>query len=151
MPDVFQTLKNVPTKEQIEQIAKTGSVPTSMKGPEDKVYIAILKGYDEMYSAYCADERIDGYAIIAVGRKELFERIKNYIMNNTEEEIDPNKSFVMVEGVDPTKGINLTRFINLCNKSYPNDEPFYIADQEVEINTRQATGFGGNAGTLTNE
>lgn len=147
MPNVFQQVTKPLNNEQIAQIAKTGVVPSSMKGPEDKLYIVILRENEEMYTSDCIE--VNGFAIIAVGRKNVFDKVKDYL-DSVERTVDFEKSIVLVEGVDAGKGISLTKFINLCNNSYP-DEAFELNIEEPHMEERQATGFGGNAGTLMNE
>ena len=164
---VFQKLNGEISEGQINEIVKTGVIPSNLKDPESKIYFAIFRSYSRvLYSDFCSEEspyrqEIDGEVLICEGRYNIFNKIKEFIENDEERSIDMRTSIVMVEGVDAGKSISMYRFIKLCNQSYPNEKfdedmlEMYINGFENEEEFRnvenKAVGFGGNAGTLTNE
>lgn len=156
---LFQEIKGTPNAEQIQQIAKTGIVPSELKGPEDKVYTVIFRSYLVILQSEMSETSIDGEAIIVEGRHKVFMRIKEFLENEYTMSVDIRTSTVMVEGVDAGKAVSLYRFIKLCNNAYPDEAiPEEILDKYLEGFTDEeevkkqpaATGFGGNAGTLLN-
>lgn len=156
---LFQEIKGKPTAEQVQQIARTGQVPSELKSAEDKVYFVIFRSFMIILKSEMAEMDIDGEAIIVEGRHNVFLKIKEYIENEYAMSIDLRTSLVMVEGVDAGKAVSLYRFIKLCNQVYPEDAipeetlDAYIEgfnDEEEVRKQPPATGFGGNAGTLLN-
>lgn len=171
---LFQKINQGITNQQAEDIARAGVVPSNMKDPEDKVYFIIFRSYSIMPTSDIAgrvDENgheqpfyIDGEALIVEGRHNAFTKIKEFIDGDFCNSIDMRLSLVMVEGVDAGKSISMYRFLKLCNRSYPNEKfneellESYITGfndesefREQEEKAISATGFGGNAGTITNE
>lgn len=159
MSSPFTTLANGVTREQIEAMAKTGQVPSNLKSEDSKMYIVIFACIEEdlMYSNMVSDEKIYGEAIICTGREATYERIISFLIADMETSIDLKRSRVLVEGVDAGKGVSLYRFIQLCKSKYPDKEIDLSRHMEAleeidgETPTRQATGFGGNSGTLLNQ
>lgn len=173
MSDLFQRIEGEVTEEQVAEIVKTGVVPSHLKSVDDKVYFIIMRNFMVvMYSniaGYDSDQpmEIDGEAFIVTGRHNAFVTIKEYLEEDAEQSTDLRTSIVMVEGVDAAKGVSLYRFIQLCNQAYPDeaiDESILermlngISEWKEESkrpntvnNSGTTTGFGGNAGTLTNE
>lgn len=159
MAGLFQQIQGNVSEQQIQEIVKTGKVPSNLKSAEDKVYTVIFRSYlSILQSSISEDTDISGEAIIAAGRRNIFEKIKNYLYNDAAQEVDVRTSIVMVEGVDAGNAVSLYRFIKLCNQAY-SDDPFdddmleqYLSgfNDEEEFRRREATGFGGNAGTIMN-
>jgi len=165
MSGLFQKINGDITQEQVMEIAKTGVVPSNLKSVDDKLYYAIMK--NEMFYMYSQasgeqDIEIDGEVLIAVGRKNIFDKIKEYLLNDGEGGTSLRESIVMVEGVDVAKSVSLYRFLTLCDQAYPDEaisEEFiayhnaqpYDINNAVKKSEKTATGFGGNAGTLMNE
>lgn len=169
---LFQTFSQQPTPEEMKQIAKTGVVPSHLKRPEDKLYMAILRPYDEEFYSQMTtqfDVPIDGEVVIEVGRKTMFNKLKEFFgLEESLSGVDIKTSIVLVEGVDANKGVSLYRFLELCNESYPDEEidpevmEYYLQIAETEVNKPEenipvtpnetvASGFGGNAGTMLQE
>ena len=161
MADLFQKIGKSLTHEQVDEIARTGVVPSHLKNSEDKMYYVIFMNFAiEMRSNTNEETFVDGEAIVTTGRRNTFLRIKEYLENDEEATTDLDKSIVMVEGVDASKHVSLLRFIRLCNSNYPDDaidEDFlnvFFLDTNTPMEKtiqQQATGFGGNAGTMLNK
>ena len=159
MADLFQKIGKSLTQEQVDEIARTGVVPSHLKDSEDKMYYVIFMNFAiEMRSNTNEETFVDGEAIVTTGRHNTFLRIKEYLENDEEATTDLDKSIVMVEGVDASKHVSLLRFIRLCNSNYPDDaidedflNVFLGANTPMETIQQQATGFGGNAGTMLNK
>lgn len=165
MSGLFQNINGNVTEEQVNEIARTGVVPSHLKTAEDKLYYVICRNYKYILTADIFEAEIDGEALIGVGRHDVFVKIKDYLYNDVDMTTDLEKSLVMVEGVDAAKAISLYRFIKLCNSEYPDEaldniDEFIEAKRDWEARTEgnynekpnaSATGFGGNAGTIMNE
>jgi hypothetical protein len=161
MSSPFTTLSNGVTKEQIDAMARSGQVPSNLKSEVSKMYIVIFTHIDgTMYSEMSAAEEVDGEFIVCEGREATYDRIINFLNSDLEPcSVDINKSKVLVEGVDAGKSVSLLRFIGFCKNFYPNKEidlsrhleAIGVESDETAQVTRQATGFGGNSGTMLNE
>lgn len=163
--NVFQNLGNNVTKEQIDQIAKTGTVPSHLKSVEDKQWTAIITfDVDHEVWSMTSDTPIYGEVIVEESRREMYDHLMTYIYECSDQyPIDFKKSKIIPEGVPIDKGLSLYNFIKICVKEYnedfdwewfnnvanvddSSDTPHY-----VPLKDAQATGMGGNAGTMLKE
>lgn len=165
-PSPFQQLGNV-TPEQIKQIAKTGQVPAHLKSAEDKDWMCIFAFYKDSLYSQLSDTPIFGEVLKEHGRKEIFEKILDYIYEaSIDFDIDFKKSIVLTEGIPFDKAMDLYNFIKICVKAYEDEIEFDMdwfenmisnktdAEEEEQVHyvpLKDATGFGGNAGTILNE
>lgn len=168
MAGLFTEASGSLSPEQITKIAKRGGVLNpDEKSPEEKVYLVVFKSLYDLNSSIIGETEdgtelpIDGECIVVHGRHRTFDRIRKFISLDTDDWLDVRKSFVCVEGVDPSNAVSLYRFIELCNSSYPNEavdlSELIYEDSEISsdnnevIATAQATGMANFGGTLLRE
>ena len=166
-PSPFQQLGNNVTPEHIKQIAKTGQVPAHLKSAEDKDWMCIFAFYKDSLYSQLSDTPIFGEVLKEHSRKEIFSKILDYIYEatSTDVELDFRKSIVLTEGIPFDKAMDLYNFIKICVKAYEDEIQFDMdwfenlisgkTDEEEEesvhyVPLKDATGFGGNAGTILN-
>lgn len=90
---------------------------------------------------------IDGEAITGVGRRNIFDQIRDFIQFDGHDQIDYDESFVLVEGVPFEKRVSLRRFVELCCQKY-NEEVDLSRWNDDNSTQPQATGNGYNTSSL---
>lgn len=160
------------TREQVSSIAKRGGqLQSNEKSAEEKLYLVVIKYNedsdiatlcDRLSECYGHDFKITDSALTAIGRKAMYDRISEILIEDTSYYVDIKSSMVFVEGVSLDKHISLYRFLDLCIHSYPDDKGMedimnsYLSAEEELANIEedvpqeeaQATGLGNNCGTL---
>ena len=172
MAGLFTEVNDNLTQEQKMAIAKRGGqLKSGEKSPEEKLYLVVLKynedtdiatTCDRLSEMYGHDLGITDSALTIIGRKAMYDRISDILIEDTSYYVDIKSSMVFVEGVPLDKHISLYRFIDLCVHTYPDKKGMedlinsYLSAEEeldgIEEETPQeevqATGLGNNCGTV---
>lgn len=135
--------------------ATFNSSSKKIKTSEEKEYLIVLKCREISQE----QESIinNGEAAIIIGRSKAFDYILNIFENDVEMDIDVRNSFVLTEGVPLENRISLYRFVDVCNRAYPESAiniDDYIDDDEEDVENEShdssiVSGNGYNANQFT--
>ena len=124
-PEEYEAIVNNRQPDTEEEKPKVKAQPRVQISPEEKEYlVVIVPSLVALYTELTENEDIQytGEATLCNGRKEAYELIKNYILDDPNDGIDIRNSFVLVTGVKLEGRQSIFRFMRYCRQFYKDDD-----------------------------